>query len=108
MIRKNVMVITMVKRSKGLMVNTRQVFKKSPRDRGEPPITRYLQNFKIGDRANIVIEPTSQKGQPHHRYHGRVGTVVGIKGQAYVISVKMAKTNKELIVRPEHLRPVKE
>lgn len=102
------MVIKMVKRSKGLMVGTRQVFKKSPRDRGEPPVTRYLQDFQVGDRANIVIEPTSQKGQPHHRYHGRVGTVVGIRGKAYVVTVKMANTNKRLIIRPEHLRPVKE
>lgn len=98
----------MVKRSKGLMVNTRKVFRKSPKDRGKPPVTRYLQNFEIGDKASIVLEPTSQKGQPHHRYQGKVGTVVDKKGSCFVIRIKTDKKYKDIISRPEHLRPIKE
>lgn len=98
----------MVRRSKGIMVNTRQVFKKHPRDRGNPPVTRFLQKFEIGDKADIVIEPTSQKGQPHHRYHGRNGTIVAKQGDSYMVRIKLDKSHKDLIIRPEHLRPVKE
>lgn len=97
----------MVKRSKGIMVNTRQIFKKSPRKRGVPPVTRFLQEFEVGERANIVIESSSQKGQPHHRYHGRVGTIVRKQGEAYVVRVEEEKIHKDLIVRPEHLRALK-
>ncbi|MDG6224360.1 MAG: 50S ribosomal protein L21e [Candidatus Thermoplasmatota archaeon] len=97
----------MVKRSKGTMVNTRQVLKKKPRNRGSPPVTRFLQTFEVGDKANIVIESSSQKGQPHHRYHGRVGTIIRSQGNAYVVRVEEERLNKDLIIRPEHLRPIK-
>ena len=98
---------TMVKRSKGTMVNTRQIFRKRPRDRGSPPVTHFLQTFEVGDRANIVIESSSQKGQPHHRYHGRVGIIIRSQGNAYVVRVVEDRLNKDLIVRPEHLRIIK-
>lgn len=97
----------MVKRSKGIMVNTRQILKKSPRSRGVPPVTRFLQEFEIGEKANIVIESSSQRGQPHHRYHGRVGTIIRKQGEAYVVRVNEEKIYKDLIVRPEHLRALK-
>ncbi|MGA1872417.1 MAG: 50S ribosomal protein L21e [Thermoplasmatota archaeon] len=97
----------MVKRSKGTMVKTRNILKKRPRDRGMPPITTYLKKFEIGEKANIVIDPSSQKGQPHRRYQGRVGVVVDKKGDAFVVRVDMDKTHKDLVIRPEHLRKVK-
>lgn len=97
----------MVKRSKGTMVNTRQIFRKSPRTRGSPPVTRFLQEFEIGEKANIVIESSSHQGQPHHRYHGRVGTIVAKQGEAYVVRVDEERIHKDLIIRPEHLRSVR-
>lgn len=98
----------MVKRSKGLMVNTRKVLRKSPKKRGKPPVTRYLQDFEIGDKASIILEPTSQRGQPHHRYQGRVGTVTEKRGNSFVVRIKTDKRHKDIIARPEHLRPLKE
>ena len=89
------------------MSNTRQTLKKSPRDRGMPPITNFLREFQIGEKANIVIEASSQKGQPHRRYHGRVGTIVEKRGDAYMVRVQLEKSHKDLIIRPEHLKPVK-
>lgn len=97
----------MVKRSKGIMVSTRSIMRKKPRNRGNPPITRYLRKFDIGEKANIIIEPTSQKGQPHRRYHGKVGTVMDKRGDAYIVRVILDKSHRDLIIRPEHLRPVK-
>lgn len=97
----------MVKRSKGIMSGMRQTLRKKPRDRGIPPITRFLREFQIGEKANIVIESSSQKGVPHRRYHGKVGTIVDTRGDAYIVRVQMDKTHKDLIIRPEHLKPVK-
>jgi large subunit ribosomal protein L21e len=97
----------MVKRSKGIMVKTRNILRKRPRDRGMPPITKYVKDFDIGERANIVIEPSSQKGQPHRRYQGHVGTVVDKRGRAFVVRVQMDKSHKDLIIRPEHLKKIR-
>ncbi len=97
----------MVKRSKGIMVSTRQIFRKKPRNRGMPPITRFLREFQIGESANIVIESSSQKGLPHRRYQGKVGTIIDKRGEAYIVRVKLERTHKDLIIRPEHLKPIK-
>lgn len=97
----------MVKRSKGTMVKTRNILKKRPRERGSPPVTSFVKEFEIGERANIVIEPSSQKGQPHRRFQGRVGTVVDKRGDAFVVRVEMENSHKDLVIRPEHLKKIK-
>ncbi|MCU0799099.1 MAG: 50S ribosomal protein L21e [Candidatus Thermoplasmatota archaeon] len=96
----------MVKRSKGIMANTRQTLKKKPSERGMPPITDYLKHFEIGEKANIVIESSSQKGQPHRRFQGLVGTIVERRGRAYVVRVQLPRSYKDVIARPEHLKRV--
>lgn len=94
----------MVRRSKGTRSKTRQVLRKRPRERGLPPITRVLQTFENGEKASIIIDPSVHKGQPHRRFYGLTGTVVGKQGRAYLIEVKSGKKKKTLIVGPEHLR----
>ena len=97
----------MVRRSRGLRSTTRKKFTKSPRDRGNPPVSRMFQDFKVGEKANIVIDPAIQKGQPHHRFHGFTGVVTGKQGDAFLVKVKVGGLEKTLIIRPEHLRTVK-
>jgi large subunit ribosomal protein L21e len=94
----------MVRRSKGIRVNTRKKFRRRPRDRGLSPITRALQDFEIGEKANIVIDPSIHGGQPHHRFHGLTGEVVGKQGNSFLVKVKDGGKQKTLIIRPEHLR----
>jgi len=94
----------MVRRSKGTRSKTRQLLRKRPRERGSPPITRVLQTFENGEKAGIIIDPSVHKGQPHRRFYGLTGTVVGKQGRAYLIEVKAGKKKKTLIVGPEHLR----
>lgn len=94
----------MAHKSHGTRVNTRSKFKRKPRDRGLSPITRVLQEFEIGEKANIVVDPSSQRGQPHHRFHGLTGEVIGKQGDAFWIKVNVGNKPKEIIVRPEHLR----
>ncbi|MEM2817823.1 MAG: hypothetical protein QXN39_05010 [Archaeoglobaceae archaeon] len=52
------------------------------------------------------MEPASQKGMPHPRYHGRSGVVVGQRGRAYLVQIRDGGKIKTLISRPEHLRAV--
>ncbi len=97
----------MSKRSMGLRSQTRKKFRKSPRDRGKRPVTRTLQKFEEGESVNIVIDPSFQKGQPHHRFHGFTGVIVGMQGVSYFVEVKVGGMRKKLVIRPEHLRKAK-
>jgi len=97
----------MVKRSKGIKSDTRQVFKKRARDRGLTPITRRFQKFADGEKAHITIDPGIHKGQPHSRFQGLTGTVIGSRGNAYLLNVRTGNKIRTVISRPEHLTKVK-
>jgi len=94
-----------MRKSKGYRAKTRKLLKKKPRERGKIKISRLLCNYQPGDNVVIKIDPSVQKGMPHRRYHGRVGTVVGRRGRSYIVSVTQGDAVKEIIVRPEHLEP---
>ena len=94
----------MVKRSKGIRNRTRFVLRKRPRDRGLPPVTRSFAQYEVGDRAAVVIEPSVHGGQPHRRFQGETGVIAGKQGKSYVLKIKSGNKEKDLIVRPEHLK----
>ncbi len=93
-----------MKRSKGTRQGTRKIFRKKPRERGQIPVNRALQEFEEGEQVKIMIEPSVQKGQPHRRFHGKTGKVEGKRGQAFIINVKVGGKEKKVIARSEHLR----
>ncbi|MCI4318102.1 MAG: 50S ribosomal protein L21e [Thermoplasmata archaeon] len=95
----------MVKSSKGFRSRSRGTFTKDPRDRGLPPITRFLQEFAIGDRVIVRLEASDPHGQPHPRYQGRVCTVVAKVGRAYKLNFVDGHKPKQLIATPIHLVP---
>lgn len=97
----------MVKRSRGFRNKTRYKLKRKFGERGLSPITRSLQKFQEGDKANIVIDPSIHKGMPHPRFHGLTGTVIGMQGKAYLVNIKDGNKPKTLIIRPEHLKKAK-
>ena len=95
----------MVKSSKGFRSRSRGTFTKEVRERGLPPITRFLRQFQPGDRVIVRIEPSDPHGQPHPRYQGRVCTVVAPVGRSYRIAFRDGGKPKELIAAPIHLAP---
>ena len=98
----------MVKSSKGFRSRSRGTFTKEVRERGLPPITRFLQTFEVGQKVIVRIEPSDPHGQPHPRYQGRVCTVVSRVGRAYKIAFLDGQKPKELIATPIHLVPAGE
>jgi large subunit ribosomal protein L21e len=94
----------MVRRSKGTRSKTRRVLSKKYREKGLPPVTRVLQTFEEGEKASIIIDPSVHSGQPHRRFYGLTGTVVGKQGKAYLVEVRAGNKMKTVIVGPEHLR----
>jgi len=93
-----------VKASKGFRRRTRSVLRNRVRERGIPPVTPGLQRFAVGDLASIHIDPSIPKGQPHVRFQGRTGRVIGSQGKAYLIEVREGGKAKAVLARPEHLR----
>jgi large subunit ribosomal protein L21e len=98
----------MVKSSKGFRSRSRGTFTKDVRERGLPPITRFLREFPIGSKVMVRIEPSDPHGQPHPRYQGRVCTVVQKSGRAYRIEFFDGGKRKELVATPIHLIPFAE
>lgn len=94
----------MVRRSKGIRSKTRHVLQKKKRERGLSPITYALQEFSVGEKVNIVIDPSIHGGMPHHRFQGKTGDILERRGNAYMIEIRDGNKLKDIIVRPEHLR----
>ena len=93
-----------MERSKGFRTKSRERLKKKPRKRGMPPLSKVMQEFKVGDRVHILLEPSIHKGMPHPRFKGLTGTVLERRGDSYVIEVRDGKKFKKIISRPEHLK----
>jgi large subunit ribosomal protein L21e len=96
-----------VKKSKGYRVRTRSLFKKNPRERGRMKLSKLLYEYPPGSRVVIMIDSSVQKGMPHRRYHGRVGTIVDRRGRGYIVNVTQGNAVREIIIRSEHLEPYK-
>ena len=94
----------MGRHSKGPRRKTRRKLRKPIRERGKIPLSRLLENYGIGDRVVIDINPTVHKGMPHGRFQGRVGVVVERRGRAYVVEIPQGRGVKRIIARPDHLR----
>ena len=97
----------MVKRSKGFLSRSRKFLTKNPRERGLPGVSRFLREFKIGEKIHIDVEPAVRRGMPHRRFQGKTGIIVGRRGKAYLVDVKIGTKVKHLIIHPVHLKPVR-
>ncbi|HZY71007.1 MAG TPA: 50S ribosomal protein L21e [Thermoplasmata archaeon] len=95
----------MVKSSKGLRSRTRGTLTKEVRERGLPPVTRFLREFPIGSKVVVRIEASEPRGLPHPRYQGRTCTVVGRVGRAYRLAFLDGGKPKQLIAHAVHLAP---
>ena len=94
----------MSKRIGGLRRRTRRKFSKNIRRKGKISTTRYVQEFKEGDRVVLLAEPAVQKSLYHHRHHGRQGIVQGKRGRCYEILIRDINKEKKVIVHPVHLK----
>jgi large subunit ribosomal protein L21e len=96
-----------MKKSKGYRSATRHLLKKAPREHGKIRLSKLLREYQPGTSVVVKIDSSVQKGMPHRRYHGKVGTIVNKRGRSYVVDVPQGDAIKEIIVRPEHLEPYK-
>jgi len=92
----------MTKKTRGFRSGTRKKLQQKVAYR--PAITKFLQEFKLGQSVVIMPEPSSHKGVPFPRFKGKVGKVVGKRGSAYLVEVKEGGIVKTVISRSEHLK----
>jgi large subunit ribosomal protein L21e len=57
-----------------------------------------------GDKVDIIIEPSVQKGSTHRRFHGKTARVDVKRGNSYLLLVRDGNRIKTIISRPEHIR----
>ena len=96
----------MAKRIGGFRRKTRHKFIKEAKKKGKIDLTSYFQNFKKGDRVNLIVESSIHKGMYNPRFIGKTGVVTNKRGRCYEISIRDANKEKILIVHPIHLRKV--
>jgi large subunit ribosomal protein L21e len=97
----------MVTRIGGLRRKTRSLFRKSTRNKGKFSVSKYLQEFDMGDKVLLKAEPAVAKGIYFRRFHGKTGQITGKKqGECYYVQIKDGNKPKKVIVHPIHLRKV--
>jgi large subunit ribosomal protein L21e len=97
--------------SHGYRCGTRNLFKQDHRKHGVARVSKYLENYNIGDYVEIFVNPANHKGMPHKVYHGRTGQVFDVTRSAVkVVLLKRVRGKhniKQVAVRLEHVRKSK-
>ena len=91
-------------KSKGFRYKSRDLLTRPKGSRQGPSPEIYLRGFKVGERVAIKIDPSVHKGAPHRRYHGKIGEVLGRRGRAYLVKVRLGDKFKTLTILPDHLQ----
>ena len=89
--------------SKGFRYKSRRLLTKSRGSRQGPTPEIYLQDFQPGEKVAIKVNPSMHKGAPHRRYHGKIGEILGRRGRAYLVKVRLGGKFKTLTILPDHL-----
>ena len=96
----------MTTRMDGFRKRTRHKFKKEQSDKGKLSIKAYLQKLNVGDKVALHVEPAYQAGMYRPKFMGKIGTVIGRRGQCYQVEINDFSKKKVLIVHPVHLKKV--
>ena len=93
-----------MERKGGLRRKTRFKFKKEANQKGKISVSRFMQDFAIGQKVNLTVEPAYHKGMYNPRFMGKVGTVKSQRGRCYEIIINDGGKEKTLLVHPVHLK----
>jgi large subunit ribosomal protein L21e len=89
--------------SNGPLKGTRGKLSNDPRERGASPPQRAIQEYDIGQKVHLKVDPSVSEGRFHPRFNGHTGTVVGTQGRAFKVEINDGGKDKTLITRPAHL-----
>ena len=83
---------------------TRHLYSIPKRDKGKISLTKYLQEFKSGDKVKLLFNSAVSKSPIKPRHFGSIGIVNKKRGECYEIEIKDHKNKKMVIVHPIHLK----
>ncbi|GAB3322855.1 50S ribosomal protein L21e [Haloplanus rallus] len=90
--------------SNGPLNGTRGKLSNDPRDRGASPPQRAIQEYDVGQKVHLKLDPSVSEGRFHPRFNGHTGTVVGTQGSAFKVEINDGGKDKTVIARPAHLK----
>ncbi|KAI5154325.1 large subunit ribosomal protein L21e [Enteropsectra breve] len=95
-------------RSHGYRRGTRKMFAKKFKEHGMTHTSRIMQQFKVGDMVDCVVDPSVVKGMPHKTLHGKTGVVFNCNPRSYGVIFNRKVSGKyierQVHIRVEHLR----
>ena len=94
--------------SSGIRRKSWSVITKRVREKGRIPLSRLLTSYEEGEKVVINIDPGIHKAIPHKRFQGKVATIVGTRGKAYILEIPQRKTVKTIITTAHHIRKHKD
>jgi large subunit ribosomal protein L21e len=90
--------------SNGPLNGTRDKLSNDPRERGTSPPQRLVEQFEVGEKVHLNIDPSVPDGRFHPRFNGKTGEIAGEQGQAFKVEITDGGKQKTLIARAAHLR----
>ncbi|HIG93396.1 TPA: 50S ribosomal protein L21e [Candidatus Woesearchaeota archaeon] len=94
----------MVKRIGTKQRKTRNKLKQYYRERGKLSLSKYFQEFALGDKVGLSLHAMIQAGRFHPRFHGLTGTITGNKkGFCVEVIIQDQDKQKTLYIHPIHL-----
>lgn len=82
---------------------TRHKYLKHYREKGKLSLSKYFQEFAIGDKVNLKTDSAMDKGRFFPRFYGLTGSIAGKKGFCYLVKIMDGNKEKTLFVHPIHL-----
>ena len=81
--------------------------RKNSRDKGKIQLSRMFQELKVGDTVTVIRELAETAGFPA-KLQGRTGVVTGKRGRCYIVSINDQSRPKTHIIKPIHLKKLKQ
>jgi len=81
--------------------------RKNIRTRGKIKLSKYFQKFNEGESVAITREFSISSHFPK-RMQGCTGMVEGKRGSVYIVRIKDQAKSKQFLVRPIHLKKIKQ
>jgi large subunit ribosomal protein L21e len=88
-------------RKPGKRGKTRQKFKKKG---PKTSVNKMVEEFKNGDKVQVVIDSSMHAGLPDKSFHGLTGYISGKRGESYEIELKRGKKDFMVVTTPVHIK----
>jgi large subunit ribosomal protein L21e len=92
------------KKAKGKRAKSRGILKRKLREK--LTVNKLLQEFVIGEKAIIKVNPSIHAGMPHRRFQGKIGIIKGKRGRCFEVEVSKGNAKATLILHPAHMQKV--